>query len=299
MILSQNQAYQIGPHQLTVVENLLRVDHRGHAVYRMRQANGQMVVCKIATSPEAAKQMEHEQAVLTSLADVPGVVRSLGVYPFGEQLALLVEYVNAPHVARGRLHVTALSEHRAQTWPVVVALMTEGTRILEQAHMRSIIHADIKLQNFLYTADEKLYLADWDHSLVLPAQPDAHTPAEGTPQFMAPEQVRHERVDARTDIYSLGVSCLALLYGARVTPRYLVVGETVTERTTAEIVKALRVNETIKTDLIPPPQNDVEAALQTIWRSMIAANPAERPSAMTAVRAALPMPIDILPKPVV
>ncbi|EKD76365.1 MAG: Sensor protein [uncultured bacterium] len=289
MILSQNQSYQIGPYQLVAVKNLLTIEHRGHEVYEMRLPTGELVVCKVATNQAAADQMAHEFTVLNTLHDVSGIVRSKGLFPFGQFCALLVDYINAPHVARGRIHVTALPEHRALTWPVVVALMYDGTKILQQAHERHIIHSDIKPQNFLYTADKKIFLFDWDHSLILPAQPDKHVPVEGTPQFMAPEQVRHEPVDARTDIYSLGVSCVSLLYGARISPRYTVTGEVVAERTNPDIVKALRVNETIKYDLMPAPLNNTEAALQALWRKMTAADPKQRPQSVQELRASLPV----------
>lgn len=288
MELSQNQPYHIGPYTLTVVQNLLRVAHRGHAVYLMRAVDGTHMVCKIATNPEAVEQMEHEERVLKQLVGIPGIVRSLGLYPFGDYSALLVEYIPAQHVARGRLHVTALPEHRSQTWPAVLALMTQGVTILQQVHAQGIIHADIKLQNFLYTPAGNIFLADWDHSLMLPAQPDKHIPAEGTPQFMAPEQVRHELVDARTDIYSLGVSCVGLLYGAKVTPRYEVSGQAVTERDNSAIVKALRANETVKTELFPQPLNATEAVLQTVWRQMVMADINRRPGSMKEIQNALP-----------
>jgi serine/threonine protein kinase len=288
MILSENQSYQIGPQRYAVVQNLLRDEHRGHAVYVLRAIDNEArVVCKIATNEIAAKQMAHEQDILQRLIDVPGVVRSLGLHPFDDHCAMLLEYIDAPHVARGRLHVTARPEHRALTWPIVVALMQQGVDILAQAHQRNIIHADVKLQNFLYTTAGQVYLIDWDHSLLLPAQPNSHTPAEGTPQFMAPEQVRHEPVDQRTDLYSLGVSCLALLYGARLTPRYVVNNGSVLERTNRDIVKALRVNETIKFDLLPKPLTDTEAVLQSLWRTMAAAQPMARPPSLVELRAQL------------
>jgi serine/threonine-protein kinase len=83
-------------------------------------------------------------------------------------------------------------------------------------HGRGVIHRDLKPANIMICRDHGLRLMDFG----LAAEIDARrgllgglTPLFGTPEYMAPEQVRNKRNDARTDIYSLGVILFQMLTG--------------------------------------------------------------------------------------
>jgi serine/threonine-protein kinase len=87
---------------------------------------------------------------------------------------------------------------------------------LVHMHGRGIIHRDLKPANIMVCRDQSLRLMDFG----LAAEVDARrgllsglTPLFGTPEYMAPEQVRNKRNDARTDVYSLGVILYQMLTG--------------------------------------------------------------------------------------
>jgi serine/threonine protein kinase len=87
---------------------------------------------------------------------------------------------------------------------------------LGHMHGRGIIHRDLKPANIMVCRDQSLRLMDFG----LVAEIDSRrgllaglTPLFGTPEYMAPEQVRNKRNDARTDIYSLGVILFQMLTG--------------------------------------------------------------------------------------
>ena len=88
-------------------------------------------------------------------------------------------------------------------------------RGLEVAHARGILHRDVKPGNVILGTDGTTRLLDFGLATVMDA---SRGPSEGTPgtiAYMSPEQVRGEPLDARTDLWSLGVVLYEMLTGDR------------------------------------------------------------------------------------
>src|SRR6185312_2768695 len=96
-----------------------------------------------------------------------------------------------------------------------VAIVAQVGNALDAAHERGIVHRDVKPANVLLGAGDHAYLTDFGLTKRISSQ-SGNTRAGGwvgTLGFVAPEQIRGERVDARADIYALGCVLFHALAG--------------------------------------------------------------------------------------
>ncbi|MBI4027356.1 MAG: protein kinase [Verrucomicrobia bacterium] len=96
--------------------------------------------------------------------------------------------------------------------------LKQTAHALQYAHSRGIVHRDIKPENIMLTHDGKVKIADLGLSKNLVADKDFSMTMSGTvigtPYYISPEQARDaKRVDARSDMYSLGATFYHLLTG--------------------------------------------------------------------------------------
>lgn len=98
--------------------------------------------------------------------------------------------------------------------PLVLRIGRQVAEGLEAAHAEGVVHRDIKPLNVLFDARGDVKLMDFGLAApVSAAGKDRSGQVFGSPRYMAPEQVRGDRVDPRTDLYSLGVMLFELATG--------------------------------------------------------------------------------------
>ena len=83
---------------------------------------------------------------------------------------------------------------------------------MSAAHQQGIVHRDIKPQNIIISKDGKVKVADFGIARIL-AFAGQDTSAVGSVHYISPEQARGEAVDARSDIYSLGITMFEMVTG--------------------------------------------------------------------------------------
>jgi serine/threonine protein kinase len=104
-------------------------------------------------------------------------------------------------------------------WVDAVRVALPMTRALAFAHAHGLIHRDVKPSNILLTASGDPMLADFGIAKIISEEVTLDLTGTnamiGTPEYMAPEQVTSKNVDARADIYSLGVVLYEMVTGRK------------------------------------------------------------------------------------
>ncbi len=123
---------------------------------------------------------------------------------------IVMEYVP------GRTLDQLLSAENHRLSPATALDLTEQlARALHYAHSQCIIHRDVKPANIIVTEDGRAKIADFGIAKLDLTQFTATGQVFGTPSYMSPEQIEGEEVDARSDLFSLGVILYSMLTGYR------------------------------------------------------------------------------------
>jgi serine/threonine-protein kinase len=146
--------------------------------------------------------------------------------------------------------------------PEVVKLVSQLGSALAAAHNAGIVHRDVKPANVILTPGGSVKLVDFGIAKLMSAE-DGEAHAAGTIAYMSPEQTRSAAVDARTDIWSLGVLLYEMLTGSRPFKR----------DTTDQLIAAIRNDEPIDLFSLRP---EVPASLAQVVDTCLQKHPSQR-----------------------
>jgi serine/threonine-protein kinase len=180
-------------------------------VYRARQKSiNRMVAIKIL--PRALLHDSSFYERFTREVDVIARLEHphiLPIYDFGE--ADGVPYIAMRYLAGGSL---AVRVRRSPLTPEqIVRPLGQVAQALDYAHQQGIIHRDLKPGNILLDEQGNAYLSDFGIARVLNSNLTG-SQIIGTPAYMSPEQANGLPLDARSDLYSLGIVLFELLTGS-------------------------------------------------------------------------------------
>ena len=145
---------------------------------------------------------------------------TIQVLDFGQSesgaLFLVMEYL------RGRTLAKILEDEGVVTSRRIAELLGQALSALDEAHASGVVHRDFKPENVfveaLRTGKEHVKVLDFGIAK-LRGEADAGLTSRGavcgTPEYMSPEQIRGEELDARSDVYGAGVVLYELMTGTR------------------------------------------------------------------------------------
>lgn len=193
---------------------------QGHVLEAFDRQLGRLVALKVLPicGASAAERAERRRRFLgearaAARLQHPGIV---AVYDAGEERD---EAWIAMELVIGQTLRDALRRPDRPPLREALRIGRELLDALEAAHARGVIHRDVKPCNIMLAMDAgdghgRVRLTDFGIASLVAGQTPADTEFVGTPSVMAPEQIRGEACDERTDLWSAGVVLYELLTGA-------------------------------------------------------------------------------------
>ncbi len=240
-------------------------------VYLAEDVNtGEPVALKILEPPWAHDRVARErflqEATAATTIDHPGVARILFVGQRGDG----TPYIAMEFLFGETLHAS-LDRQSPMDPDVALPVLRETALTLQAAHEKGVIHRDVKPENIFLLGEPgdpyAVRLVDFGFAKLRDSTITAAGTAIGTVGFMAPEQCVADEVDARTDVYALGVVAYRMLTGI------LPFAEAATDELLAQQLIAA------------PPPSELEPGIASVIDRCLRKDPRNRYQSMDELRA--------------
>ncbi len=233
---------------------------------------GQAVALKFlppeaTNNPQALERFRSEVRIARQVSH-PNVCR---VYDLGEidgHLFLSMEYVDGEDVGVLLRRIGRLPAAKA------LEISRKLCAGLAAAHEKGVLHRDLKPGNIMLDSHGQVLITDFGLA-ALAGQVEGAEVLNGTPAYMAPEQLDGKEVTVRSEIYSLGLVLYEIFTGKR----------PFESTTLADLVRTRNTNAPASPSTLVP---DLDPAVERVIMRCLERDPAQRPSSALAVAAALP-----------
>ncbi|HEU4624372.1 MAG TPA: protein kinase [Steroidobacteraceae bacterium] len=172
---------------------------------------GALVVLKVARDQQTDNELDQsfrrflQEYEIVQRIHHPGVVRLHDLGVSDQHAYLVMEYFRQGDLRRRMRSPMSVRE--------ALKIATGIARALDGIHSAGVLHRDLKPGNVMLRDDGSLALIDFGlaKDAALAMQVTDHGQIFGTPHYMSPEQGHGERIDVRSDLYSLGVMLFEML----------------------------------------------------------------------------------------
>lgn len=224
---------------------------------------GQAGRTRLLHEAQAAARLNHPNIVdIYDAGEAPGLGDDVNPLTF-----IVMELIDGP----------SLHEQSPATFQELVSITRQICDALEHAHVHGIIHRDLKPENVMLDKQGTVKLTDFGLARSVSSRLSMEGGIIGTVYYLAPEMAQGQAVDARTDLYSLGVMLFEFIAGG---PPF--VGEN----------PMTIVSHHIHTQPVLPanPRIAVPASFADLVMKLLAKQPANRPASAKEVRRLLDDP---------
>ncbi len=229
-------------------------DSHVYAIKRVivRSPSDQRFVDQALTEHEIAAKLDHP-----ALRRSYRIIRRRKVLKTSE-LLVLMEFVDGQ----------TMEQHRPQTLDKAIRLFAEAADGLAAMHRAGFVHCDIKPNNLMVTPDQQVKIIDFGQACAVNTTKKR---IQGTPDYIAPEQVLRRAMTARTDVYNLGAT-MYWCFTRRHVPTLIPKGSDNGHPRRAELVPPSELNASLP------------KALNALILHCVQTEPTERPGTIAEVR---------------
>ncbi len=154
----------------------------------------------------------YQEARISGTLSHPNIVTLFDIGEEGGVPFLAMEYVDGQTIAE-------VLEKGVKFKPEkVITLVSQIALGLDYAHSRGVVHRDIKPSNLIVQEGDKVKVTDFGIAKLVDTEITQSGTLLGTPSYMSPEQAMGEKLDGRSDIFSLGVCAFEMLSGQQPFP---------------------------------------------------------------------------------
>jgi serine/threonine protein kinase len=185
--------------------------YEGHDPALDRRVAIKTLTSEAIADAESRGRFEREARAAAKLAH-PNIVTVFELGNFGgkEKPYIVMEYLEGTDVA------SVISGSRGLPLAEALDIVVQLCRALDFAHQKGVVHRDVKPANLRYLDDGQIKIMDFGIARVEGSHQITKSGVMiGTLHYMSPEQIRGEKLDGRTDIFSAGCILYELLTGVR------------------------------------------------------------------------------------
>ena len=255
--LSAMEYRVVGPLGTGAGSTILQIADRGRGgkrfalkVVKRQDSDDDIYITQALAEFEAAKKLNH-----------PNIAR---IYDCRTKRSLFMK-VNSVELLVEMVDGKTLDEIELPTLSQLVLIFAQVADALVHMHRRGVYHADLKPGNIMVSTEGRVKLIDFGTAWL---KGEEKGRIQGTPQYIAPEQVTDKIVNERTDMYNFGATMYRMFTGRYANP------------------KGPRIGDVAKVKLVPPVEinSKIPSALNETILSCLFLNPNKRPEGMFAIR---------------
>jgi hypothetical protein len=187
------------------------------AVYKATDPNLRRVVAvkiihpHLSSDPEFVRRFEEEAAAVAQLRQ-PHIIQVHDFSHDGGTYFIVFEFVPGESLQEWLKRLAASG--RQMDYKEAVRIAADLADALHYAHEKGLVHRDVKPANVIINVQDQPILMDFGIAKIVGGSQHTATGAVlGTARYMSPEQIQGQRVDARADIYALGVMLFEMVSG--------------------------------------------------------------------------------------